>query len=131
MRRFTTVNSIIAIAFGFAITSGGLTGCTNTNYVDLMRVSAQTDETIMLAETRYADAPKVSERFTARNQIITLRQKQVYIAERINVSSMPAVKDKSMTAAQGKVQKEELIAAAQKRLVEAESLPLPTATPAK
>jgi cytochrome c biogenesis factor len=99
--------------------------CTNRNYVDLMRVTEETDTSIASCEETYNGTGSVAERMKARDRIINLRKKQMIMATRINVSTMPAVKDKTMTPAEGQAKKTELVEAATKRYEDAKKLPVP------
>ena len=102
---------IIVSACAFSTTAA----CTNRNYVDLMRVTDETEGSIAVLEETYNGDDSTAERVQARSRIIKLREKQMIMAKRINVATMPEVKDKSMTKAEGEAKKAELVAAATKR----------------
>ena len=116
---------IIVSACAFSTTAA----CTNRNYVDLMRVTDETEGSIAVLEETYNGDDSTAERVQARSRIIKLREKQMIMAKRINVATMPEVKDKSMTKAEGEAKKAELVAAATKRFEEAKALPIPGKTP--
>ena len=99
--------------------------CTNRNYNDLMRVTQETNGSIASLEETYNGNGSVSQRMEARDRIITLRKKQMIMAQRINVATMPEVKDKSITTEQGQAKKAELVEAATKRYEQAKALPVP------
>ena len=65
-------------------------------------------------------------RVHAWSDIKKLREKQMIMAQRIRVESMPEVQAKTMTVEQGNAKKAELVAAATARYQQAEALPRPT-----
>lgn len=102
-----------------------LGACQNTNYGDLMRVTGETNVSIADHEKTYASGATSAERVKARNEIIRLREKQMIMAQRINVKTMPEVKSGTMTLAEGEAKKAELVAAAMKRYEEARAMTIP------
>ncbi len=118
--------SIQSCTIAFALVSISLSACgTNTNYVDLMRVTGETEVLISSEEPEYQSAAKLSDRVSAWYEIQRLREKQMIMAQRIRVASMPEVQDKTLTIAQGEAKKAELVAAATARYNEAKALKRP------
>ncbi len=121
--------AVLAVSLTVSLTMavGALTACgTNTNYVDLMRVTDETELTITTCDATYRDGTKLSDRVHAWNEIKELREKQMIMAQRIRVASMPEVVAKTMTVAEGNAKKAELVTAAKARYQEARALPRPT-----
>ncbi len=112
-----------------AVITAAAIGCSNTRYRDLMRVTGECDVVIANETAIYNGADSIAKRKDARNEIIELRKKQMYMAQRINVNTMPEVADKSITRKEGETKKAELVAAARKRYEEACALPVPSAQP--
>jgi hypothetical protein len=102
-----------------------LGACQNTNYGDLMRVTGEANVSIADHEKTYTSGATSGERAKARNEIVRLRQKQMIMAQRINVKTMPEVKGGTMTLAEGEAKKSELVAAATKRYEEAQAMTIP------
>ena len=100
-------------------------GCTNTKYPDLMKVTAECDAIIAQQEQIYGGEGSLASRIDARDRIIRLRKKQMIMAQRINVNTMPEVKNKSLTLDQGQARKAEIVKAATGRYEAAEALPMP------
>jgi hypothetical protein len=113
---------LFAASATFVILAGG---CTNTRYPDLMRVTAECDMTIAEQERIYTGTGPVAPRNSARDRIINLREKQMIMAQRINVKSMPEVASKAITVAEGEARKAELVKAATERYNAALALPIP------
>lgn len=128
--------SITSRTFGVALVASAsllpaVSGCTNTRYPDLMRVTAEVEETIGQQDEIYGGDGPVSARIDARERIIRLREKQMIMAQRIDVKTMPEVLGKSMTVEQAKARKSELVKSATERYDAARALPIPTAVGAK
>lgn len=115
-------SAVFAIGAAFVASAGG---CTNTKYPDLMRVTAECDMTIAEQEQVYTGTGPVAPRMSARDRIIRLREKQMIMAQRINVKSMPEVASKAITVAEGEARKAELVRAATDRYTAALALPVP------
>ncbi len=119
-----TLATLVAISsVGLFVAIGGC----NTNYGDLMRVTSTVDASIASEEVDYRSGASVAERTRAREQIIKYRKKQLVMAQRIAVGSMPEVEHGAMSLAQGEAKKAEFVAAAQRRYDDALALPIPTA----
>jgi hypothetical protein len=120
MRKLTHFGTI-ALSVGMLL----LAACTNTNYSDLMRVTNETDVTIAAQEKIYSSEATPSERLKARDRIVRLREKQMIMARRIAVKTMPEVQSGKMTFAEGEARKAELLAAATARYEQARAMPKP------
>ena len=81
--------------------------------------------TIAEQERIYTGTGPVAPRNSARDRIINLREKQMIMAQRINVKSMPEVASKAITVAEGEARKAELVKAATERYNAALALPIP------
>ena len=127
MNKLLNFLSVLCGTAALTITVVGLTACgTNTNYVDLMRVTGETEQRITSDEATYRADGNLSDRVRAWSDIKRLREKQMIMAQRIRVESMPEVQAKTMTVEQGNAKKAELVAAATARYQQAEALPRPT-----
>lgn len=105
-----------------------LTGCNNSNYPDLMRVTARADETIATLDATYRGTDPLSARIQARNKIVQLREWQLAVLKRINPRTMPEFESGGLNWAQADEKKKQLVDDAVKRVQEAKALPMPTAT---
>ena len=119
--------AVLAVFVGL---SPVLVGCTNTKYSDLMKVTAECDVVIDRETAVYNGNGDLPKRFTARDRIIALRERQQIMAERIDVRTMPEVMSNAMTIEQGEARKVEIVNAAIKRYNDAIALPIPTASTA-
>lgn len=102
-----------------------LAACDNTNYPDLMKVTAEANKSITVLEQTYEHGNPISARFAARSQIIRLREKQMIMAGRIDVQTMPEVISGRMSVADAEAKKAEIVAAATKRYNDALGMPIP------
>jgi hypothetical protein len=102
-----------------------LASCNNTNYPDLMKVTAEASKSIAVLEQTYQHGDSISARFSARSQIIRLREKQMIMAGRIDVQTMPEFISGKMSLAEAEAKKSEIVAAATKRYTEARGMPIP------
>ena len=106
-------------------------GC-NRNYVDITIVSDQVDLQADTYTKEFNASQKRSERYVLKEKLIQLRKKQVVMAERIDITTMPNVADSvsehvseaERTAQFKKAQtkKDALIAKAEQALLAAEKL---------
>lgn len=126
MNRLASRNKISSISAFFLLLSL-LPGCTNTRYPDLMRVTAECDVVIAKQHAIYAGSGSLAPRIAAREQIISLREKQKIMAERIDVKTIPEVATNKMTTAEGEAMKSDIVKAATARYNEAAALPVPVA----
>lgn len=108
-----------------------ISGC-NRNYVDITIVSDQVDLQADTYTKEFNASQKRSERYVLKEKLIQLRKKQVVMAERIDITTMPNVADSvsehvaeaERTAQFKKAQtkKDALIAKAEQALLAAEKL---------
>ncbi len=112
-----------ALLFVAAIALGA---CDNSRYVDLMRVTSDTEVVIHKWTETYEGSGPLHQRTSARERIVRLREKQVVLAERIDPETIPEYQNKTITLEQSRAKKDSIVAAAVQRYNDAVALPYPT-----
>ena len=126
MTKIATMPIRWTLAVLLAVSAPVLSGCSITRYIDLMRVTAETDVGITKWTETYQGSGTLHARDAARQRIIDLREKQLIMAERIDPTTIPEFKNKTMTLEQAKAKKDALVVAATQRYKDAEALAYPT-----
>ncbi len=118
---------IVSVALAGALLLG--TGC-NRNYDDITSVSSRLDTSVEARIKEFDASTSVPQRRALKSKIVEMRQKQVVMAERVDIDSMPGGAKDSTTRAAADAKKADMVAKAKEALAQARklSIELPAGT---